>query len=223
MAKKLVPISVVKGNKIKDPRKENWKFYISESSRYFNFVASYMNKLKKYPYNSIFRNGEVIVDFDISQGNSNHVNTIYSRGANRKTAVLPITFSAPKSWHETIAKCKSLDEQNISVDGDKMVFSFIAHNENPRGVQPNGELDEQKINVLANGISSEIVEQLLKSDKLISKVANNVSLKLAAVLSTKFNRFSEETKSLIKSGSQQTSDETTKKIFRLMKQAGWFD
>lgn len=223
MPKKLEPISVVKGNKIKDSHKENWKFYISESSSLFNFVAGYMNKLKKYPYNSIFRNGEVIVDFDISQGQSNHVNTIYSRGTNRKSAVLPIAFSAPKSWHEVIAKYKSFDEKNVKVDGDKIVFSFNENNEETKKRGADSNVDEKAISNLADNIGAEVVNHLLASDKFIGNIANNVSLKLAAVLSTRFNRFSEETKSLIKSGSQQTSDETTKKIFQLMKQAGWFD
>ena len=74
-----------------------------------------------------------------------------------------------------------------------------------------------------NSISSQVIQQLINSDKFVNNIANNVSLKLATVLSTRFNRFAEETKSIIKSQSQSTSDETAKRIFKLMKQAGWFD
>ena len=65
MAKQFKSISVVQGNKTVDSRKENWKLYITESSRLFEFISGYMNKLNKYPYNSIFRDGKVVVDFDI--------------------------------------------------------------------------------------------------------------------------------------------------------------
>ena len=219
MAKSFKSISVVKGNKTVDSRKENWKLYITESSRLFEFISGYMNKLNKYPYNSIFRDGKVVVDFDISQGNSNHVNTMYTRGANGNGKVLPIAFAAPKTWHETFEKINCVSEKNVKIDGNKIIFNFTETNKESNSDGTNNDDPTSAI----NSISSQVIQQLINSDKFVNNIANNVSLKLATVLSTRFNRFTEETKSIIKSQSQSTSDETAKRIFKLMKQAGWFD
>lgn len=216
MAKAIRSISIVKGNKTVNSQKENWKFYIYQSSPLFEFVSGYMNKLNKYPYNSIFRDGKVVVDFDVSQGQSNHINTIYDNGS---TKVLPISFAAPKSWHKTFAEHNYISDEDVKIDGNKLIFDIAKISNQKNNSKVN---NDDSVNA-ANRISSQVIEQLINSDKFINNLANNVSLKLATVLSTRFNRFAEETKSIIKSESQLTSDETAKRIFKLMKQAGWFE
>lgn len=216
MAKAIRSISIVKGNKTVNSQKENWKFYIYQSSPLFEFVSGYMNKLNKYPYNSIFRDGKVVVDFDVSQGQSNHINTIYDNGS---TKVLPISFAAPKSWHKTFTEHNYISDEDVKIDGNKLIFDIAKISNQKNNSKVN---NDDSVNA-ANRISSQVIEQLINSDKFINNLANNVSLKLATVLSTRFNRFAEETKSIIKSESQLTSDETAKRIFKLMKQAGWFE